>query len=871
MYKKLTQRQAISIPLLFSTSKSGFTTQPVSVAVPFAKGAVLSTNELWLESAAGTARACTIVATGFWPDHSIKWCVVKWVAGGDAHSRLTLKSSGHDTTSKTDSAVVIEDLQAGIRVSSGDFVYAFQRSNGKFFPDVYKGGAQLISAEDMALDFCMSGEYSLAEPTLKLVSHGPASAMLQVDAKIELPGDRHLRVAFKYEIFAGWLRTIVQVHNPHRAQHVGAVWDLGDKGSICFSEFALRVGRGKQPVFWQLNDDRPSELAPEKSMLFQASSGGQHWDSPTHVDAQGDVPNAFRGYQIVYDDATLESGDRASPQVWIGEQDDVQYGFTFRQYWQNFPKCIEIHESHIALGLFPRQHGGDYELQGGERKSHEIVFSFDQAASLGWVDDPVVISAPAEYIATTGAVRYTDDLPEYNESGECGYDQILGTAHDADNGFLAKREQIDEYGWRNFGDIYADHETLYYDDEDIFVSHYNNQYDSIYGFARQYLLTGDRRWHELLVDLARHVIDIDIYRTEEDRAEYNNGLFWHTVHYEKAYASSHRTYSRDHYPADWVGDKGGGPGSEHCYTSGLALYYQLTGDTDARDAVVGLTSWIRYYYEGTGTLLEAGKRLATDERRNALSIARGRRVFRYQYNFDRGVGNYIRALLDSYEVTLERDYIDQAEKVIQGTFGCHDDIAARNLGDIEGTWHYVVFLQEVIKYLDLKRTLDELDDAFVYARDALLHYAYWMAENEQPYLHQPEKLEFPNDTWAAQDIRRANVLYAAYRYATSDRTRLLSKARSFRDYVVNDLSKSETRHFSRIQIILLQNHGPSNFMDLEAMPYPGLDKLLSDQTPDTGCFFTPGKFVAHLFSRLGRAVVNFNPKNEVKWVRSRLG
>ena len=77
-----------------------------------------------------------------------------------------------------------------------------------------------------------------------------------------------------------------------------------------------------------------------------------------------------------------------------------------------------------------------------------------------------------------------------------------------------------------------------------------------------------------------------------------------------------------------------------------------------------------------------------------------------------------------------------------------------------------MFLQEVIKYLDLKRTLDELDDAFVYARDALLHYAYWMAENEQPYLHQPEKLEFPNDTWAAQDIRRANVLYAAYRYAT---------------------------------------------------------------------------------------------------------
>ena len=316
---------------------------------------------------------------------------------------------------------------------------------------------------------------------------------------------------------------------------------------------------------------------------------------------------------------------------------------------------------------------------------------------------------------------------------------------------------------------------------------------------------------------------------------------------------------------------GGGPGSEHCYTSGLLLYYFLTGDTDARDAVLGLTSWIGYYYEGTGTLLEAGKKLATEDRHSAVAICKGHRVFRYQYGLDRGVGNYIRALLDSYKITFEQDYLDRAEKVIRGTFGCNDDIAARQLEDIEATWYYTIFLQDVVNYLDLKRTLNQLDGEFTYARDALLHYAYWMVENESPYLDNPQRLEFANDTWAAQDIRKANVLYAAYRYAVSDRDRLLLKSRSLRDYVIRQLSQSETRYFSRIQIILLQNHGPSDLMDAAAEPYVGLENLPERQSADKNCFHTPVGFFGQLIGGWGRALVNFRPGNELKWVRARVG
>ena len=60
-----------------------------------------------------------------------------------------------------------------------------------------------------------------------------------------------------------------------------------------------------------------------------------------------------------------------------------------------------------------------------------------------------------------------------------------------------EREVIDEYGWRHFGDVWADHETAYYDGPRPVISHYNNQYDVLQGFLIQFLLSGDVRWWEL--------------------------------------------------------------------------------------------------------------------------------------------------------------------------------------------------------------------------------------------------------------------------------------------------------------------------------------------------------------------------------------
>ena len=180
------------------------------------------------------------------------------------------------------------------------------------------------------------------------------------------------------------------------------------------------------------------------------------------------------------------------------------------------------------------------------------------------------------------------------------YDALLSLGLEGEHNFFAKRERVDEYGWRNFGELFADHEVWLYGAHEDFHSHYNNQYDPLAGFARQFALSGDQRWYELMHDLARHVLDIDLYHTDEDRVEYNRGYFWHTNHHVSANTCTHRTFSLSHQSDLESHSSSGGPGDQHCYTTGFRYYYCLTGDRRAREAVLSITEWADKTINGSG-------------------------------------------------------------------------------------------------------------------------------------------------------------------------------------------------------------------------------------------------------------------------------
>ncbi len=93
---------------------------------------------------------------------------------------------------------------------------------------------------------------------------------------------------------------------------------------------------------------------------------------------------------------------------------------------------------------------------------------------------------------------------------------------------------------------------------------------------------------------------------------------------------------------------------------------------------------------------------------------------------------------------------------------------------------------------------------YAYGRASLLRYADWMADQERPYFDRREKLEFPTETWAAQELRKANVLRHAASHADEPlRSRLLARGEEFAERAWSDLLSFSSKGSTRSIAILL--------------------------------------------------------------------
>jgi hypothetical protein len=647
---------------------------------------------------------------------------------------------------------------------------------------------------------CVGAAGSEMPDVVTRVATRPGALRTEVVASGHFVDQPHLEYAIRCAFFQG-LATVaieVAVTNSRRAVHPDGFWDLGDAGSVQMRALALVTTLAEPASRAELSCE-PADPLVEMEVpfsIYQESSGGDAWRSSTHRSSDGTVPMRFRGYRVQRgQQEAARSGLRATPIVSVRDHRGAPSGCLFAAavpgFWQEFPKDIEVSADRVSVGLLSGFFPALHELQGGERKTHRCVLAFGPDGvtdtPLDWCRDPIVLGAASQQYVDARAVP--DLLPAAEDDPR--YAALVSSAVDGSDTFLDKRERADEYGWRHYGDVYADHEATRHAGESPLVSHYNNQYDAIAGFAIQFMRFRDPRWWRLCDDLARHVADIDIYHTDQDKAAYSGGLFWHTYHYVDAERSTHRCYSRHSAPA------GGGPSPEHNYTTGLMLHYLLTGHEPSRDAVMGLADWVLRMDDGGRSFLRWISKQPTGFATATVSMD-------YQ-GPGRGAANSINALLDAHRLSGHRSYLSKAEALIRRCIHPLDDIAARSLLDAERRWSYTVFLQVLGKYLDYKLTLGETDQMYAYAQASLVAYARWMADHEYPFLEQPEKLEYPTETWAAQDLRKSEVFRLAARHSAAERLRFTERSRFFYDTSLSTLAAAPTRTLARPLVLLMSN------------------------------------------------------------------
>ena len=829
--------------------------------LPLPEGACLQAENLAV-TRDGSNVECQLNTLSSWPDGSVRWVLVECFAdvGACSSIELQVRIRANDKFSSESTAG-----QSNIFKSDKTTSLRSHEHADKSISSLLHDYSDLAIFQQM--DFELTGidgnptEFRRVGETV--ADYGPVRSTFRSKGLfIDTGGVPLMDVGIRVDAFptVSSYKIQVTIHNKNAARHIGGFWDLGDEGSSLFKDFTI-VFRGCKDfdLHWCSEDQNWHSEQGAAFSINQLTSGSETVGSPNHVNARNVIPALDNGYTVKTDGELVERGSRISPCVKMVSA-DCSWSFSLENFWQNFPKTIHRNDDVLKIGLFPGEYPDHHELQGGEKKTHTLY--------IGQPGEHTDCLATGAAISVCSKARIAAQVIPYDEGvpADIGMDALIQQGLDGPNNFFIKRERIDEYGWRNFGDVYADHETWLNDTDELFSSHYNNQYDLIYGFLRMHMLSKKSEWFQLASELAEHVLDIDLYHTKEDRAEYNGGLFWHTAHYLPAHTSSHRSYSKlqQHDPSQ----PGGGPGGEHCYTTGLKLYYLTTGSERAKSAVFDLADWVVHFYDGSGTLIEAFYKLLRLRLKSFFQVLRGTNISRHRYPIHRGIGNLIVAQLDAFEITCERKYLDRAEHVILGAIGPLDNLVDRGLEDIEGSWFYSIFLQALIRFLDTKRSLSEYDSSFFYARDSLMHYADWIVSKEQPYLDNPDVLEYPNHTWAAQDIRRCAILLDAYRYADTERPDYLERSRFFARYVVRELDSEPTSSYARILAILMQNHGasalalagPKRHAVPSAMPYAA--ELHEPHTV--------ASFLSEEVQKLTRALLRFSFRAEWKWLRVRL-
>jgi hypothetical protein len=841
--------------------------EPVGLGIPLPKGTLQNIQHLTLMDGNKPLTA-QLQPLAYWPDGSIRWVHASTLVDLAANSQKDLVLAYLQTPSPCTTEPTVSQTSGGFKIPTSAGSVSLQPNSLAW--QVYNQNEEGVPSVVMLSDDTGTSCTAKTDSNWEITHQGPVFITAILKGQwIKQSNEPLARFECELRIFleTGLIQVELVTHNPKRARHPGGLWDLGDPGSAHFRELAVETtfpGNSKAKITPQATDENQSIFHLADFNLYQDSSGGKNWQSRNHVGANGEVTTQFCGYRLTSASELEHEGKRANPLASI-EHDFGQLDLAIPHFWQNFPTSLRKEGNKVTIGLFPKDAKNAYELQGGERKTLRCFVAYQASNNIS-----ALAYTPLVPVLAPECYERAEAFPWLKTNAQPGLlDEFIAEGLEGESNFFAKREVIDEFGWRNFGDIFADHETLYQSEgEPPFISHYNNQYDAIYGFARQFALTGDRRWFELMEDLARHVADIDIYHTEEDRVEYNSGLFWHTDHYLDVHTATHRTFSRHNSTSSTPGQTGGGPAAEHCYTTGLLYHYLLTGTPAAKTAVLDLTQWMVNIHETTNGLLAQLMALKKQEFPKLKALVKGEQPSPHRHPFTRGTGNYLAALLDAALLKPEGNWLNKAEQVIRDTIHPGDNIDQRSLLDVEIGWSYLILMASITRYLWTKRQLSQIDHVYHYARESLLHYTNWMQTHERPFLQEPQRLEFANDTWVAQDVRKAMLMFNAAE---------LTQGKKAGDYIVKGetwlensctaLAESSEKHFSRILVIIAQNNGPQNIQP--GACYTNSQSQKTWQTNEQP-LLTWQQLIARILKRIGLGLTQFRPTREKAWLSSRM-
>jgi exo-rhamnogalacturonan lyase-like protein len=625
--------------------------EPITAGVPLTKGFVKDAARLTLLGPDDKPVPVQVQVTSKFHDGSPRWVLLDFPVDVPASEKTVYRlTTGARARTAAKLAYAIKDGVA--TVDTGAATFRIDTKKFRLFDSVKVRGVELIgkagAGSGAVLKDAAGKVYRADQVAAKAEFEDAGSQRVVLRVRGEIgPRKKNLPLTdftCRIHFYAGKaeVRVFFTLHNPAAHNHPGNIWDMGSGGSVFIEDFSLRLplvaAAGRTCAV--------SGGAGNK--IYQDSSGGPNWRSMNHVDKNMKVPITFRGYRVYQADKQVAEGHRIDG--WLhasGRGGAVAVGI--REFWQNFPKALEYADDHVRVALWPGEYAGAHELLGGEQKTHEIMFVFrghkgkaaGVANTLAAFHSPMYAMPDPQAVLDSNAFWPTA-LPDRTKHKklEDTIDIAVYPRGGGTNTIQTKWDVIDEYGWRHFGDTFADNEyspaAMMRDYPKHYIgrrpiSHYVNEYEVINTVIVNGLRRGDPKWMWMADVMARHHGDICVNHTDVDAPAYSHGSFMHTTHDTTAFRSGLRTYPIEARKYKLQYGNGGGPNGGHTYVINLANHYLLTGNRASRESFLEVAGWCADspWFK---------KKMMGDAR---------------------GYGNFFVTLLHAYQLTGDKKYYDR--------------------------------------------------------------------------------------------------------------------------------------------------------------------------------------------------------------------
>ncbi|MEA3401730.1 MAG: hypothetical protein U9R79_10865 [Armatimonadota bacterium] len=457
------------------------TLRPVTGGVPLAEGAAPQGSRFRLTDAAGDPVPLQAEVIGRWKDGSARWVLLDFSAAPPADGEEACSLTwGQDAGPEPD--LSCEAVGDGLRC--GDLTLSSDGPGLLSIGDRLDVHLHVLDAEGAAC--------STEVRSLEVESEGPVRATLQLRGDVVHPErGRWFSFRLRASLYAGLsllrLEPMVLID--------------AEKGVM------QRIG------------GLSLQLVPRAEVAGARIGGDPRWEGDAHEGAM-----LFQRDDQHYRIGGGAEGDRA-PGWMEADTADGSVAVAVRDFWQQWPKALEVSDDGLRVGLLPEFEPGEFEhmqpwwkyqylfdegaylLRTGQARRWEVWVDLegDGETLSGVADRPLIpIADPAQAIATG----------VWDEIMPAGIPEMKAYDDWAERLFEAFCDSIDDqrdYGVMNWGDWYGERR----------VNWGNHEYDTTNQLLIQFARTGDPRYFYAADAAARHSTEVDtVHHVNDDLSDH---------------------------------------------------------------------------------------------------------------------------------------------------------------------------------------------------------------------------------------------------------------------------------------------------------------------------------------------------------------